>query len=59
MKTGTCPLANRRGWAAWVVDDENRPLWSSFVMHATETEARAAAERALADLLRGVAPTER
>jgi hypothetical protein len=59
MKTGICQMGDRRTWAAWVVDDENRPLWESFVMHATETEARAAAERALADLLRGVTPTER
>jgi hypothetical protein len=52
-------MGDRRTWAAWVVDDENRPLWESFVQHASQALARAAAERALADLLRGVTPTER
>ena len=55
---GTCPLGDRRTWAAWVVDGDNRRLWDSHRQHPTEQAAEAAARRALASLLRGEVPTE-
>ena len=58
MMIGTCPLGDRRTWAAWVVDSDNRPLWESFVQHASQQAAVAAATRALASLERGEVPTE-
>jgi len=58
MRVGTCPLACRTRWSVWVVDGENRRLWSTYVDHRSEAAARAAGERALADLRRGVRPTE-
>jgi hypothetical protein len=58
MRVGTCPLACRTRWSVWVVDGENRRLWSTYVDHRSEAAARAAGERALVDLRRGVRPTE-
>lgn len=58
MATGTCPLADRSTWAAWVVDADNRRLWDSYRQHASEQDAEAAARRALASLTRGEVPTE-
>ena len=58
MTIGTCPLADRQTWAAWVVDADNRRLWDSFRQHASEAAAEAAARRALACLARGEVPTE-
>jgi hypothetical protein len=58
MRVGTCPLACRTRWAAWVVDGENGLLLHLSTQYQSEAAAQAAGERALADLRRGVRPTE-
>jgi hypothetical protein len=58
MRVGVCPFSDQAWWAAWVVDRQNRPLWYSYEYHPSEAAAQAAGERALADLRRGVRPTE-
>ena len=58
MHVGVCLNSCHTRWLVWVNDGQNRMLWASQVKHQSHEAAQAAGERALADLRRGMVPTE-